>query len=192
MSVRRGLTLQKEKINEPLGDRVQEKVDEPGQRVLVHGIDVGQVRDGEEEDAGVNSYGSVAQPRLFYLLLCLFRNLQSASHNKPAFMPGLYFLLSILLLPAFPIDKTSLRSKRLFGITFDKKDTFYKHVVNEANKLWDRNLSAIYLTEKTKKTMISIFCGINHDINYQSSNGRFLSLVEPPPAKSLRIKKRFL
>lgn len=27
-----------------------EEVDEPGERVLVHGVDVGQVSDGEEED----------------------------------------------------------------------------------------------------------------------------------------------
>ena len=33
----------------PLIDGVEEEVDEPGEGVLVHGVNVGQVCDGEEE-----------------------------------------------------------------------------------------------------------------------------------------------
>ena len=31
-------------------DGIDEEVDEPGERVLVHGLDVGQVCDGKEQD----------------------------------------------------------------------------------------------------------------------------------------------
>ena len=34
----------------PLADGVEEEVDKPGEGVLVHGVNVGEVCDGEEED----------------------------------------------------------------------------------------------------------------------------------------------
>ena len=40
----------------PFLDGDVEEVDEPGERVLVHGVNVGQVRDGEEEDRAVGSH----------------------------------------------------------------------------------------------------------------------------------------
>ena len=49
--------------------RVDKEVDEPGQRVLVHGLYVGQVSDGEEEDWGVDSYWFVAHASLVNLSL---------------------------------------------------------------------------------------------------------------------------
>ena len=38
------------------------EVDEPGQRVLVHGVDVWQVSDREKQDGGVLGDGSVTLP----------------------------------------------------------------------------------------------------------------------------------
>lgn len=52
------------------------EVDKPVERVLIHGVDVGQVCDTEEEDGGVLSNGSVALPRLSYFNLSLLCNLK--------------------------------------------------------------------------------------------------------------------
>ena len=59
----------------PVVDGVDVEVDKPHQRVLVHGVDVGQVGDAEEEHAGVLGDGTVARTRLIQLLLCLLSNL---------------------------------------------------------------------------------------------------------------------
>lgn len=52
------------------------EVDKPVERVLIHGVDVGQVCNTEEEDGGVLSNGSVAFPRLSYFNLSLLCNLK--------------------------------------------------------------------------------------------------------------------
>ena len=52
-------------------DGIDVEVDKPGERVLVHGINVGQVSDGEEENAGVLGDGTVARPRFVQLFLGL-------------------------------------------------------------------------------------------------------------------------
>ena len=48
-----------------------EEVDEPGQGVLVHGLDVGQVSDGEEENGAVHCNLGVAHAGLVNLFLGL-------------------------------------------------------------------------------------------------------------------------
>ena len=48
----------------PLTDGIEEEVDKPGEGVLVHGVNVGEVRDGEEEDRAVSSHGTIASTRL--------------------------------------------------------------------------------------------------------------------------------
>lgn len=50
-------------------DGHDEEVDEPGEGVLVHGLYVGQVGDGEEEDGRVHGDGRVAHARLVDLHL---------------------------------------------------------------------------------------------------------------------------
>ena len=52
------------------------EVDEPGERVLVHGVDVGQVGDAEEEDGRVLGDGAVALACLVDLLLRLLSHLR--------------------------------------------------------------------------------------------------------------------
>ena len=47
------------------------QVDEPNQRVLVHGFDVGQICYGEEENGAVDGDPRVTHPRLVNLLLSL-------------------------------------------------------------------------------------------------------------------------
>ena len=49
---------------------LQVQVDEPGEGVLVHGLNVGQVRDAEEEDGGVDSHRLVAVSCLVNQFLC--------------------------------------------------------------------------------------------------------------------------
>lgn len=56
------------------------EVDKPVERVLIHGIDVGQVCDTEEEDGGVLSDGSVALPRFSYFNLSFLCDLKV--HSK--------------------------------------------------------------------------------------------------------------
>ena len=70
-------TVWKENIHlrVPFLDGDVEEVDEPGERVLVHGVNVGQVRDGEEEDRAVGSHWLIPCTRLLYLALCLLSNL---------------------------------------------------------------------------------------------------------------------
>ena len=53
-------------------DGQYEQVDEPHERVLVHGLDVGQIGDAEEQNGRVDGDGPVAQARLVYLVLGLF------------------------------------------------------------------------------------------------------------------------
>lgn len=57
------------------------EVEEPGQRILVHGVYVGQICDGEEEDGRVLRYGSVALARLVDLLLRLLRDLHQENRT---------------------------------------------------------------------------------------------------------------
>ena len=59
----------------PLVDGDEEEVDEPGQRVLVHGVDVGEVRDGEEQHRAVGGHGTVPGPGLLDLPLRLISHL---------------------------------------------------------------------------------------------------------------------
>ena len=56
-------------------DRVLKEHDEPGQRVLVHGLHVGQARDAEEEVAGISRDLLVLKPSLINLLLSLLCDL---------------------------------------------------------------------------------------------------------------------
>lgn len=49
----------------------QEDVEEPLQRVLVHGVDVGQVRHAEEKDLCAHGHGDVLQTGGVDVLLCL-------------------------------------------------------------------------------------------------------------------------
>lgn len=50
------------------------EVDEPGQGVLVHGLNVRQVCDGEEQNGGVDSNWSVTHSSCVNLLLSFFSN----------------------------------------------------------------------------------------------------------------------
>lgn len=50
------------------------EVDEPGQRVLVHGLNVCQVCDGEEQNGGMDSNWSVTHSSCVNLLLSFFSN----------------------------------------------------------------------------------------------------------------------
>ena len=52
-----------------VGDGLYVEVDEPDQRVLVHGLNVGQVRDAEEKNGGVRGHGLVAVASLVYFYL---------------------------------------------------------------------------------------------------------------------------
>ena len=57
-----------------LVDGVAEEVDVPGQRVLVHRVDVGQVGDAEEQDdAAVDRYGRVGHTGVVDFDLSLLR-----------------------------------------------------------------------------------------------------------------------
>ena len=49
---------------------VDKQVDKPGEGVLVHGLDVGKVSDGEEQNGRVDGDGLVAQSSLIDLDLC--------------------------------------------------------------------------------------------------------------------------
>lgn len=53
-------------------DGHDEQIDEPNERVLVHGLDVGQVGNREEENGRVHGYGTIAESCLVDLLLGLF------------------------------------------------------------------------------------------------------------------------
>ena len=50
-------------------DGGNEEVDEPGEGVLVHWLDIGQLRETKEEDGGVLRYGFVPASRRVDLLL---------------------------------------------------------------------------------------------------------------------------
>ena len=52
-----------------VGNGLQVEVDEPGEGVLVHGLNVGQVRDAEEQDGGVGGHGLVAVASVVNLML---------------------------------------------------------------------------------------------------------------------------
>jgi len=56
-------------LNVPVLDGHDEEVDKPGEGVLVHGVDVGQVCQGEEEDGGVACNGAVTHAGRLNLLL---------------------------------------------------------------------------------------------------------------------------
>lgn len=63
----------------PVKYGVDIEVDKPVERVLIHGVNVGQVCNTEEEDGGVLSDGSVALSRLGYFNLSLLCNLKVPS-----------------------------------------------------------------------------------------------------------------
>lgn len=67
--------------NLPVVNRHDVEVDEPGQGVLVHGVNVGEVSNGEEQNGGVLGDGTVAHTTLFNLLLGLLSNLWEASKD---------------------------------------------------------------------------------------------------------------
>ena len=56
------------------------KVNKPGQRVLIHRIDVRQVGDGEEQDRRMLGDRTIALARFIDLLLGLFGNLKQADN----------------------------------------------------------------------------------------------------------------
>lgn len=64
--------------NLPVVNRHDVEVDKPGQWVLVHGVNVGEVSDGEEENGGVFGDGTVAHTTRVNLLLGLLSNLGKA------------------------------------------------------------------------------------------------------------------
>ena len=71
----------------PLVDGDEEEVNEPGQGVLVHGVDVGEVRDGEEQDGAVGGHGAIPRPRLLDLSLCLISHL-GGKKERSEVIPG--------------------------------------------------------------------------------------------------------
>ena len=68
----------------PVVDGDEVEVDEPGQGVLVHGVNVGEVCDGEEQYRAVGSHGTVPCTGLLYLAFCLISNLegQGGDHSE--------------------------------------------------------------------------------------------------------------
>ena len=64
----------------PVMNRSNEEVDEPGEGVLVHGVDIGQFCDGEEKYGRVDSDWFVPCSRLFNLDLGFLGNLQGEDH----------------------------------------------------------------------------------------------------------------
>ena len=56
-------------------DRENKEVHEPGERVLIHRVDVGEIGDREEKDRRVDGDRRVAHPRLVDLLLRHLGNL---------------------------------------------------------------------------------------------------------------------
>lgn len=65
----------KPETRSPVVNRVDVKVHKPDERVLVHGVDVGQVCDAEEQHRRMLGDGPVAFSRLCYFELCFFCNL---------------------------------------------------------------------------------------------------------------------
>ena len=55
-------------------DGVNKEIHEPGERVLVHGLNVGQVSDGEEQNGGVDCDRFVTKTCLVNLDLCCLCN----------------------------------------------------------------------------------------------------------------------
>lgn len=52
----------------------QEDVEEPLQRVLVHGVNVGQIRHAKEKDLCAHGHGDILQSGGIDVLLCLLGN----------------------------------------------------------------------------------------------------------------------
>ena len=63
----------------PLLNGQNVEIDKPGQRVLVHGVDVRQIGDWEEQDGGMLSDGTVTHTGCINFLLCLLCNLEEQS-----------------------------------------------------------------------------------------------------------------
>lgn len=68
--------------NLPVVNRHDVEVDKPGQWVLVHGVNVGEVSDGEEENGGVFGDGTVSHTTRVNLLLGLLCNLGKAKKDS--------------------------------------------------------------------------------------------------------------
>jgi len=66
----------------PVVDGDEVEVDKPGQRVLVHGVNVGEVCDGEEQHRAMGSHGPVPRTGLLYLSFCLISNLEGGDHSE--------------------------------------------------------------------------------------------------------------
>ena len=66
----------------PVVDGDEVEVDEPGQGVLVHGVNVGEVCDGEEQHRTMGSHGTIPCTGLLYLSLCLISNLEGGDNSE--------------------------------------------------------------------------------------------------------------
>lgn len=84
--------------NLPVVNRHDVEVDKPGQWVLVHGVNVGEVSDGEEENGGVFGDGTVAHTTRVNLLLGLLCNLGKAKKDFHSFLCTEKFFTPTLLL----------------------------------------------------------------------------------------------
>lgn len=73
-------------------DGADVEADKPAEGVLVHGVDVGQVGDAEEEHGRVLRHGPVRLPRLRDLQLRLLCNLHSNSRGQTTAANGLHTL----------------------------------------------------------------------------------------------------
>lgn len=66
----------------PVMNGADVEVDKPAEGVLVHGVNVGQVSDAEEQHGRVLCHGPVRLPRLRDLQLCLLCNLHIHAREK--------------------------------------------------------------------------------------------------------------
>lgn len=75
-----------------------EEADKPAEGVLVHGINVGQVCDAEEEHGRMPCHGPIGLPRLCDLQLRLLCNLHTHSRGETTACNSLTNLKSIKML----------------------------------------------------------------------------------------------
>lgn len=73
-----------DRLSLPVMNGADIEVDEPAEGVLVHGVDVGQVCDAEEQHGRVLCHGPVRLPRLRDLQLRLLCNLHINSRGETA------------------------------------------------------------------------------------------------------------
>lgn len=77
----------------PVMNGADEEADKPAEGVLVHGVDVGQVGDAEEEHGRVLRHGPVRLPRLRDLQLRLLCDLHASTRGETAALIGLLILI---------------------------------------------------------------------------------------------------